>query len=77
MAFALRRSFLPRRIHQYLSAVFIPIALVPMVAILGESKETTWLKALSAIAVFLLVGIIYKVTLAYVGRKLFGNQIIE
>jgi len=77
MAFAILKHCSPTWVHRYLSAIFVPIALLPSLLILGFGTDTTWSRALGAIAVFLLVGIVYKFTLGYVGKKLFKTEIIE
>jgi peptidoglycan/LPS O-acetylase OafA/YrhL len=77
IAVALRRDFSPRRVHQYFSAVFVALGVVAVLAILGPEKNTTWMKALFALVVFLLIGGIYKLLLAAAGKSLFGREIKE
>jgi hypothetical protein len=77
LAFRIQRNLYPRLTHEYLSAVFCPIGFLAVVIFLSGDESISWLQALGAIFIFFLIGGIYKATLAYSGKILFGNEIID
>ena len=72
---ALRRDFTPRRIHQYLSALFVPAGFVTFVSIVSGEKDVTTLRVVMGFAAFIAIGAVYKFALLRFGKILFGEAI--
>ncbi|HEY1719388.1 MAG TPA: hypothetical protein VGH42_14005 [Verrucomicrobiae bacterium] len=77
LAIFFKRRFSSRFVHEFISAIMCPIIIVVCVGIMNSGFSTTLIRAIITIFTFLFIGVIYKILLGYLGRKLFGKEIIE
>ena len=77
LAISFQRRFSSRFVHEFISAIVCPIIIIVCVEIMNSGFSTTLIRAIIAIFTFLFIGVIYKILLGYLGRKLFGKEIIE
>jgi hypothetical protein len=77
LAIVFRRRFSSRFVHEFLSAIMCPIGFVACAGIVNGGFGTALVRAIIAIFAFIFIGVIYKVLLSYLGKTLFGKEIVE
>jgi hypothetical protein len=76
-AFVFRRRYSSGFIHGFVAAIMCPAGFLIMAAIAHSDVMPALLRAGFALLAFLILGVIYKLILRYLGKRLFGKEIVE
>lgn len=77
LSVALRRHFSPNLVHQLLSVCVVLVAIPVVFLIMESGVGGRMLRAAIALLAFFMLAIVYKSLLRWIGRVVFGKEIVE